>query len=86
MGVKVANTDSELLQSMLTELLSYSGSSSNLFEFGEGCAEGTHNNEELLALTISTLEKFLRQNETLTSYVVKLSTSRKLISTSPILS
>ncbi|WP_041411499.1 esterase/lipase family protein [Shewanella baltica] len=57
LGVKVANTDSELLQSMLTELLSYSGSSSNLFEFGEGCAEGTHNNEELLTLTISALEE-----------------------------
>jgi len=57
LGVKVANTNSELLQSMLTELLSYSGSSSNLFEFGEGCAEGAHNNEELLALTVSKLEK-----------------------------
>ncbi|WP_077338806.1 esterase/lipase family protein [Pseudocolwellia agarivorans] len=57
LGVKVTNTNSELLQSMLTELLSYSGSSSNLFEFGEGCAEGAHNNEELLALTVSKLEK-----------------------------
>lgn len=57
LGVKLANTDSELLQSMLTELLSYSGSNSNLFEFGEGCAEGTHNNEELLTFTISALEE-----------------------------
>ncbi|MBU77613.1 MAG: hypothetical protein CMK63_11520 [Pseudoalteromonadaceae bacterium] len=57
LGVKVANTDSQLLQSMLTELLSYSGSNSNLFEFGEGCAEGTHNNQELLTLTISALEE-----------------------------
>lgn len=56
LGVKVANTDSQLLQSMLAELLSYSDSSSNLFEFGEGCAEGAHNNEELLALTVSALE------------------------------
>ncbi len=57
LGVKAADTDRQLLQSMLTELLSYSGSSSNLFEFGEGCAKGTHNNEELLALTVSALEK-----------------------------
>ncbi|WP_045481934.1 esterase/lipase family protein [Vibrio owensii] len=57
LGVKVASTNSELLQSMLTELLSYSGSSSNLFEFGEGCAEGTDKNKELLALTVSALEK-----------------------------
>lgn len=57
LGVKVASTNSELLQSMLTELLSYSGSSSNLFEFGEGCAEGTDKNKELLALTVCALEK-----------------------------
>jgi pimeloyl-ACP methyl ester carboxylesterase len=57
LGLKLASTDNELLKRLLTELLSYSGTSSNLFEFGEGCAEGSPNNEELLAITISTLEQ-----------------------------
>jgi len=57
LGLILASTNSELFESLLTELLSYSGTSSNLFEFGEGCAQGAHNNDELLAMTISTLEQ-----------------------------
>lgn len=57
LGLKLASTDNELFKRLLTELLSYSGTSTNLFEFGEGCAQGTKNNRELLSTTITALEQ-----------------------------
>ena len=57
LGFKLTSTDNEQFKTLLTELLSYSGTNSNLFEFGVGCAQGAQNNEELLAITISTLEQ-----------------------------
>jgi len=57
LGLKLSSTDHELFKGLLTELLSYDGTNSNLFEFGEGCAQDAQNNEELLAITISTLEQ-----------------------------
>lgn len=56
LGLKLISTDNDKFKTLLIELLSYSGRNSNLFEFGEGCAQGAQNNEELLATTISTLE------------------------------
>jgi pimeloyl-ACP methyl ester carboxylesterase len=57
LGLKFTSTDNELVKSMLTKLLSYKGTSSNLFEFGEGAAQGAQDNNELLAMTISALEQ-----------------------------
>ncbi|QFI38802.1 hypothetical protein FR932_13545 [Moritella marina ATCC 15381] len=57
LGFKLAGTDSELLESLLTILLSYGGTSSNLFEFGTGCAQGIQNNNELLYITVAALEQ-----------------------------
>ncbi len=62
LGLKLSSTDHELFESLLAELLSYNGTNSNLFEFGEGCAQGTQNNEELLARTISILEQLPEEN------------------------
>ena len=57
LGFKLASTDFELFKSLIAELLSYSGTSSNIFEFGQGCAQGSPKNDELLTLTLSTLEQ-----------------------------
>tara|TARA_R110001583_G_scaffold61445_3_gene181547 strand:+ start:3392 stop:7150 length:3759 start_codon:yes stop_codon:yes gene_type:complete len=57
LGLKLTSTDNKLVKSLLNELLSYKGSSSNLFEFGEGAAQGAKDNDELLAMTIATLEQ-----------------------------
>jgi pimeloyl-ACP methyl ester carboxylesterase len=57
LGFKLTSTDNEQFKTLLTELLSYSDANSNLFEFGEGGAQGAQNNEELLAITIATLEQ-----------------------------
>jgi hypothetical protein len=57
LGCKLTSTDNELLKRLLTDLLSYDGNSSNLFEFGKGAAEGCKNSSELLAMTESKLEQ-----------------------------
>ncbi len=65
LGSKILITDADLFELLLFELLSYSGSNSNLFEFGQGCAEGVQDNADLLAMTISTLEKIPEEEHSL---------------------
>ena len=57
LGTRLATTAPKELDNILTKLLSYQETSSNLFEFGKGYAEACKNNDELLSKTITALEK-----------------------------
>lgn len=76
LGIKLANSDDYELLLFIKTLVSFQGTSSNLFEFGIGFAEGYNDNRELLNVTVDALsifEKNERNNDFLSGQLNYLS-------------